>query len=842
MEFAVWSRRCKKTSVYPLLQDIRYASRSLRANRGLTLAAIVSLALGIGANTSIFSVASALLLKPLPYSDPDRLVILWNRSPGLGIAEDWFSTAQYADIRSGSTAFDALAIAIGGHINLTGGGEPERVGLIRVSSSLLPLLGAAPMYGRLFTPEEDEGAPGTARVVILHYGTWMRRFGGDAGAIGRSIVLNDQAHQIVGIMPRRFTLPREVMNTLGGAEEAEVLLPLQLGPGAPQRRNGEDYNILGRLKPGVAVARAQQQMDALTERLRREHPDFYPPRGGLTFSVVPLQEEVVGEVRRPLLILLGAVGVVLLIACANVANLVMSRAVSREKEIAIRAALGATRGRVVRQLLTESLLLAAAGGAVGLLLATWSMDAIHALGASSVPRLQEVGINLTVLSFAAAVTVLAGVAFGLYPALRLGRPDVQSALKEGGGGSGAGRGLWRRGGGTRRVLVAGQIALCVVVLVAAGLLLRSYVRAQRVPPGFNPSGVLTFGVSLVGRKYSDGARVYQTYRLLWERLRQVPGVTQAGGITALPLSQMFAWGPITVEGRPVTPDEKFINVDQRTVAGDYFAAIGIPLVSGRFFTDEDTPDTPRVVVVDQRMAEELWPGQDPVGKRIRTGGFDVTPDTPWMTVIGVAVRVRQYTLDGEEPRIAMYHWHKQRPSRALNVVMRTATSDPAGLTPAVREVIRGLDPDLPIYSVRTMQERVDESLAQRRFAVSLLGLFAGLAFGLAAIGTYGLIAYLVSQGRREIGIRIALGATPARVAGMVVGGGMRLAATGLAIGLVAALLLTRFMESLLFGVDPADPTTFAAIIGLLVVMAFTATYVPARRAAKIDPITSLRSE
>jgi predicted permease len=812
------------------------------ASRGLTAAAILSLALGIGANTSIFSVASALLLKPLPYSDPDRLVILWNRSPGLGIAEDWFSTAQYFDIRNSSTAFDSLAAAIGGHINLTGGGEPERVGMIRVSSSLLPLLGAKPLYGRLFTVEEDEGTAGASRSVILHYGTWMRRFGGDPGAVGRSLILNDQAYQIVGIMPRSFTLPREVMNTLGGAEEAEVLLPLQLGPGAAQRRNGEDYNILGRLKPGVTVAQAQQEMDALTERLRREHPDFYPPRGGLTFSVVPLHQEVVGEVRQPLLILLGAVGVVLLIACANVANLVMSRAVSREKEIAIRGALGATRTRVIRQLLTESLVLAIAGGAVGLLFATWSMEAMHGLGASSVPRLQQVRIDLAVLAFAAVVTILAGVVFGLYPALRLGRPDLQAALKEGGRGSGAGRVVWGRGGGVRRLLVAGQIALCVVVLIGAGLLVRSYVHAQQVAPGFNPAGVLTFGVSLVGRKYADGARVYETYRLLWENLREVPGVTAAGGVTALPLSQMFAWGPITVEGRPVTPDEKFINVDQRTVAGDYFAAMSIPLASGRFFTDDDTPASPRVVVVDQRMAEELWPGQDPVGKRIRTGGFDVTPDTPWMTVIGVAGRVRQYTLDGDEPRIAMYHWHKQRPARALNVVMRSATTDPASLAPAAREVIKGLDPDLPIYNVRTMQDRVDESLAQRRFAMSLLGLFAALAFGLAAIGTYGVIAYLVSQGTREIGIRMALGATPARVAGMVVGGGMRVAAIGILAGLAAALVVTRYMESLLFGVEATDPATFAVIIGLLVLMALAATYVPARRAAKIDPISSLRSE
>jgi predicted permease len=330
--------------------------------------------------------------------------------------------------------------------------------------------------------------------------------------------------------------------------------------------------------------------------------------------------------------------------------------------------------------------------------------------------------------------------------------------------------------------------------------------------------------------------------MLWEKLREVPGVTAAGGVTALPLSQMFAWGPITVEGRPVTPEEKFINVDQRTVAGDYFAAMAIPLVRGRFFTDEDTRDTPPVVVVDERMADQLWPGQDPVGRRIRTGGFDVRPDTPWMTVIGVTGRVRQYTLDGEEPRIAMYHWHKQRPSRALNVVMRAATSDPARLAPAARQVIKSLDPDLPIYNIKPMQARLDESLARRRFAVTLMSLFAALAFGLAAIGTYGVIAYLVSQGTREIGIRMALGATPERVAAMVVRGGMILAALGIAAGLAGALLMTRFMESLLFGIEATDPVTFVAIVGLLLFMAFAAAYVPARRAARIDPLISLRAE
>ena len=820
------------------LQDLRYALRSFRTAPGLVIAAVLSLGLGIGANTAIFSVASALLLRPLPYADPDRLVILWNRSPGLGIDEDWFSTAQYFDIRNSSSSFDQVAVAIGANVNLTGDGEPERVGSVRVSSNLLPMLGAQAGIGRLFTPEEDTSdAPPTA---ILHHGTWMRRYGGDPGAIGKSLVLNGRSYQIVGVMPRAFTLPREVLPTLGGAEEAEILLPVALGPKAPQTRNGEDYNIMARLKPGVTIAQAQSEMDALTARLRGEHPDFYPANGGLTFGVVPLKQQVVGDVTAPLMILIGAVAVVLLIACANVANLLMSRAVARGPEIAVRSALGASRGRVVRQLLTESVLLAAAGGVIAVVIGLFSIEAIHTLGTKSVPRLAEIRMDGLVLFFTALISLVSGLLFGMVPALRLGRADLQTALRTDGRGSAGTQTMWGRGGGMRRLLVAAQLALCVMVLIAAGLLVRSFARVQQVSPGFNPSGVLTLELTMTGRKYTEAARVYETYRLLWERLRQLPGISAAGGVTALPLSQMFAWGPITVEGRPVTPDERFINVDQRTVAGDYFAAMEIPLVAGRFFTDEDTPTSPRVVVVDERMAEQLWPGQDPVGKRIRTGGFDVTPDTPWMTVIGVTGRVRQYTLDGVEPRIAMYHWHKQRPGRALNVVVRTASADPAVAAPAVRAVLQELDPDLPIYNVKTMQGRVDESLARRRFAMTLLSLFALLAFGLAAIGTYGVMAYVVSQGTREIGIRMALGASPGRVSRMVVVSGMVMAAIGIGAGMGGALLFTRFMQSQLFNVEATDPPTYAAIAGLLAVTALIAAWVPARRAARIDPIEVLR--
>jgi predicted permease len=820
-----------------LLQDVRLALRAFARTPSFTAAAVLSIALAVGANSAIFSVASALLLRPLPYADADRLAILWNRSPGLGITEDWFSTAQYFDIRNGSRSFDGVAAAIGANFNLTGGGEPERVGTIRMTSNLLPMLGVRPLHGRLFTAEDDtaEGGGGSA---ILHYDTWMRRYGGDPAAVGMPLVLNGQTYRIVGVLPRGFSLRREVMPTLGNAADAEVALPLPLGPKAAEVRNGEDYNILAKLRPGVTVQQAQAEMDAITLRLRREYPQFYPANGGLTFSVVPLQEQVVGGIRRSLVLLVAAVGFVLLIACANVANLLLSRAHDRQREMAVRASLGASRGRIVAQLLTESTVLALAGGAVGLVFAWWSVEGIRALGAQSVPRLHEVAIDVRVILFTFAASAGAGVLAGLLPALRVGRSDLNTSLKDAGRGSSGMSAVWGRGQRMRRLLVVGELALAVMVLAGAGLLVRSFARVQQVPPGFNPSNVLTLELTMSGRKYADAQLVIEAYRQVWQRLGRLPGVVATGGVSALPLSQMMAWGPITVEGRPLPEGQAFINVDIRTVSGDYFRAMGIPLVDGRLFTDHDTRETERVIIVDEHMASQLWPGESAVGKRVRTGGFDVRPDTPRMTVVGVVGRVKQDALDADS-RMAYYRPHRQATSRALNVVVRSE-GDPSRLAPAVTAQIRELDPDLPIYNLRTMQARVDESLARRRFAMLMLSLFAGLALGLAAIGVYGVIGYLVSQGTRELGIRIALGATPRSILGFVVRHGLAATAVGLAVGLAGALVLTRFMRSLLFDVEAWDPLTFTIIAVVLAGVALLATWVPARRAVRIDPVTALR--
>jgi putative ABC transport system permease protein len=821
-----------------LLQDLRYAVRSFSATPGFTLAAILSLAIGIGANTAIFTVANALLIRPLSYTDADRLVILWNRSPGLGITEDWFSTAQYFDIRNGHQGFEDVAIAIGANFNLTGDGNPERVGTIRVSSNLLPMLGARAEVGRLFGPESDR--PGVAGTAVLAHGTWMRRYGGDPGAIGRTLMLNGQPYQVIGVLPASFSIPREVMPTLGKAENSEILLPLPLAADAARIRNREDYNLIGKLKRGVTVDAAQQEMDGITARLRRDHPGVYPPNGGLTFSIVPLQEQVVGNVKRSLVVLVGAVGFVLLIACANVANLLLSRALARQREIAVRSALGADRLRIVRQLLTESLVLSVAGGVVGLLLAFWSLEGIRALGARSVPRLHEIGINAAVLQFTLVLSMLSGLVFGVVPALRLGRIDLDSTLKSAARGSSGIGAVWGRGQNVRRLLVVTELALSVMLLIGAGLLIRSFARLQQVQPGFNPSGVLTFELTMSGRKYADGKVALETYNRIWERLRSVPGVTAAGGVSALPLSEMMAWGPITIEGRPLVAGEAFINVDIRTVGGSYFDAMQIPLVKGRFFDTRDTSTAQRAIVIDEHMAGQLWPHDDPIGKRVRTGGMDASPDAPWMTVVGVVGRVKQDALDSE-PRMAMHWAHTQVPTRAMTVVVRTSTS-PDAATPAVRNAIRAIDTELPVHDVRTMEQRVDESLARRRFSMLLLTLFAALALGLSAIGIYGVIAYLVTQGTRELGIRMALGATPQRIRLLVVGQGMTIALAGVAIGLAGALALTRFMRALLFGVRASDPLTFTAIAVLLGAIALLASYVPARRAARIDLVEALRRE
>jgi predicted permease len=815
--------------------DLRDALRGFAGHRGFLAAAVLSLALGVGANTAIFSVASALLLRPLPYPQSDRLVILWNRSPGLGITEDWFSSGQYLDIKNAGSGLEQVAIAYGANENLTGDGEPERIATVRVSSNLLPMLGVTPAVGRLFTEEEDRQTP--ANTAMLGYGTWVRRYGADPKVIGRKFELNGRPFEIIGVLPESFSLPHEVLPTLGNAADADLVIPFPLAPNAAQTRNREDYNIIAQLKPGATIEQVQREMDTLTARLRQDFPAFYPPNGNLTFAVVPLQEQVVGGVRRSLAILIGAVACVLLIACANVANLLLSRGVSRQKELAIRAALGASRGRIVRQLLTESVLLGLAGGALGLLFAYWGLGWMQALGTRSVPRLHEIRINGGVLLFTLTLSIVSAAIFGLAPALRASRQDLQSELKDGHGAA-AGLAPWGRRQRPRQLLVVAELALAVMLLVAAGLLIRSFAQLQRVPTGFNADRVLTLGITLTGRKYPDTAKVRTAYSELWPRLARVPGVSAAGGVSSLPLSNMMAWGPIVIEGRVPAANERFINVDRRVAGGDYFRVMEIPLRQGRLFTDADTAAAPGVAVIDERMAQQLWPAGDAIGKRIRSAGIDASDTAPWITIVGVVANVKQDALDADS-RMALYLAQSQTTPRNINIVLRTP-GDPAALTTAVRKEIHDIDPDLPIYDVRTMTERVDASLARRRFSMLLLTIFAALASGLAALGIYSVVAFLVAQGTKEMGIRIALGATPRGIGLLVLRHGLVMAAAGIALGVAGAFVLTRVMRSLLFGVAASDPVTYGLASVLVVVTALAACYVPARRAARLDPMRSLR--
>ena len=819
-----------------LLQDLRYGLRLLVLQPAFTTVAVLSLAIGIGANTAVFSVAHALLLRPLPYAHADRLAILWNRSPGLNIAEDWFSTAQYYDIRNNNTTFEDVAIALGSMVNLTGdGSEAERIGVIRTSSNLLPLLGVRPALGRFFVADDD--TPGRPPSAILSHGTWTRRYGSDRGVIGRTIFLNGQSAEIIGVLPASFSLPREVLPTLGVVEDGEILLPLPMAPNAPTFRGREDYNILARLKPGVTARQAQAEMDVLTARLRTEHPNTYPPNGGLTFSVVPLLDQVVGDVRRPVLILAGAVGFVLLIACANVGNLMLARALGRRREITVRAAMGASRGRVMRQLLTESVLLATAGGVLGLLLAIGGIAWMQYLQPPDVPRLRDIGITWEVLLFTLALCGTSALLFGLAPALGVGRMDLQASLRNDTRSGSAG--ILGRGGRLRRAVVAAELALSVVLLVGAGLLVRSFGQLARVSPGFEPGGLLTFELSLAGPKYPNGPAAQEAFQQLWQRFDALPGVVASGGITSLPLSGYFAWGPITIEGHIPPGGQDFINADMRIAGGRYFDAMRLPIVAGRAFSDADIPDAPRAVIVDERLAQEYWPGRDPIGKRLRTGPISAGSDN-WMTVVGVAGRVKQYGLDGDG-RIAIYIPQRQAAARSVYVVIRT-TGDPGALVPDVRGAVSEFDRDLPIYRVKTMETRVSESLARPRFAMTLLTVFAAIALVLAAIGTYGVMAYLVSQSTRELGIRMALGASGRSVLTLVLRQGVVVTVAGLAAGVAGAWMLTRLMRSMLFGIGHTDPLTFFTVGGILGLVALVATLGPARRAAQVDPTIAMRSE
>jgi predicted permease len=692
------------------------------------------------------------------------------------------------------------------------------------------MLGAKPLMGRVFLPEED--APGKPDTIVLSYGLWKEAFGGDKNILGRGVTLGGKPRAVVGVLRQDFMLNHEVIPVVGGIDKAEIFLPLALDAKEEVDYGSENFNVLARLKPNVTMRQAQADIDIIAARLREEkHRDRT-----FTISVVPLMEQVVGSTRNSILILLGAVALVLLIACANVANLLLSRAGGRQKEIAVRRALGAGRSRVVVQLLTESVLLGVLGGAAGLVLSAWSLYLVRAIHPGNIPRMDEIGMDYRVLAFTLAISILTGVVFGLAPAFRASRVDLNSALKAGGRSSRSGGGLSVKHDKLRGALVIAELAVSLTLLAGAGLLIRSFARLISVPPGFNTDHVISMEVPTPSAKHDkDGAERVRFYQSLSERVKNLPGIRGQGAISSLPLTPAVGWGGIDIEGYVPPANQPELQVDQREVTPDYFRTMQIPLISGRFFSDGDADKSQPVAIIDQKMADRFWPRGDAVGKRVRQGDRDT-----WKTIAGVVGVVKEYGLD-TDTRMVVYYPDAQKAPGSMFLVART-TDDPAKMADAIVEQVRALDPDVPVYDIATMEQRFHDSVARQRFATAMLGAFAAFALILAAVGVYGVMSFLVTQGTPDIAIRMALGAQRSSILSLVFQQGMALALIGIAAGITGALILTRLMASLLFNVSATDPLTFAGVALLLLVAAVSACYFPARRAMRVDPMVALRYE
>jgi len=809
------------------LQDLRYAFRVLRKNVVLTLVILASLGIGIGANSAIFSVVNALLLKPLPYPYPDRLAAIWLHSPGIGILRDWPSPGQYVDIQNQNHSFDQMAIAQSRTWILTCREQPERVDVLRTQSTLLTMFGAKPQLGRLLLPDEDQ--PGRPMVAILSYGAWQRLFSADPNIVGKSITMNGKTITVVGVLERSFLLNAEVMPSEGPMDKVDMFLPLPLGPDAAQERGDENYNIVVRLKPGVTVQQAQADVNLIANEIRIK--DKRDASYGM--DVIGLQKQVVGDVRRTLLVLLGSVALVLLIACANVANLLLARAAGREKEVAIRTALGAGWQRIARQLLTESILLGLLGGAAGLVVARLSLWAVRTMNPGNIPRLDEIGIDGTVLAFTFGLALATGILFGLAPVWRAIKLDPNSSLKTGGRSGQVDSGLYLKRHRLRSLLVVSELAISLMLLIGAGLLIRSFVRLQSVPPGFTTTNVMSMEVVVSDPKYRDDKLTATFWREVESRIARLPGVTSEGAVSALPLTGMVGWGGIKVEGYNPPPGQE-LQVDQRDASTNYFGTMQIPLISGRFFSDQDNSDSAQVAIIDQKFAQRFWPHGDAVGKHLWHD-----PKKP-ITVVGVVGVVKQYGLD-TDGKIAVYFPSAQDFGRGTYLVARSAASNP-GLASAMTSEIHAVDPSAVVYGVRSMQDRLYESLARQRFASTMLGAFAVFALLLAAVGLYGVMSFLVTQSTHDIGILVALGARRENILRLVVRQGMQLTLVGIFAGLVGAAALTRAIAALLFNVSAMDAATFLTVPAVLAAVAFCALVIPAWRASNVDPIVALRQE
>ncbi|HEV8702066.1 MAG TPA: ABC transporter permease [Candidatus Polarisedimenticolia bacterium] len=813
-----------------LVQDMKYALRALVRNPGFTLVAVVALALGIGANSAIFSVVNAVLLRPLPYPEPDRLMSVWQNNRVRGWHQDVVTPLDFIEWRDTSRSFASMAAYFGAGFNVRTGTEVERLRGADVSVDFFRVLGAPPVTGRDFSAA-DEGSSG-GRVVVLGHALWQRRFGGDPHAVGSSVTLNSESFTIVGIAPPGLQFP-EKSDLWTLAKNRIPTNPFVPADTDITKMRGLHYlYAIARLKDGVPMTQAQAEMDTIAARQEKENPQTNSETG---VEIIPLHESIVGEVRPALLIFLGAVGLVLLIACANVANMSLARAAARRREIAVRTALGASRRRIVRQCLTESVLLSLVGGAAGLLFALWGTDLLAALAPEAIPGGQSVGIDLWVLGFTLALSVLTGVLFGLLPALQASAAEPQDVLREGGRTSSAGR----RARLMRGSLVVSEMAVALVLLTGAGLLVKSFLRLQRIDPGLAIDRLLTLRIRIPDARYSQQEKQIRFYDDVLRRIQGLPGVTAAGLTSDLPLGGTDSFLGFGIEGRPQEKLGQGPEGGWHQVSPDYFRTMGIPLLRGRGFDARDLRQAPGVAVVSQTLARRYWPGEDPIGRRI-TFGTDDKGESYWTTIVGVVADVRQKGLHAE-PRPEIYVSSMQSPSRYATLIVRSGL-DPAGLAASVRREVQGVDPDIPLYDVKTMREVLDGSLAARRFNMALLALFAAVAVLLAGVGLYGVLAYMVTQRTHEIGVRMALGARPRDVLRLVVGQGMALALGGVLLGILGALALTRVLSTLLVGVAATDPWTFGIVVPLLSAVALLACYVPARRAARVDPLIALRYE
>ena len=807
-----------------LLQDARFGFRMLWKKPGFTVVVVLALGLGIGANTAIFSVVNTVLLRPLPYKNSDRLVWLSEQNQNAGIKEETLSPPNYLDWKTQSESFEDMGAFASSRLTLTSGsGEPERINAAVVTDGFFSVLQAEPRIGRTFTPDEDK--PGKNRVIILSEGLFARRFGSDPSIIGSPITINGNAYTVVGVMHKTFMPPRP-----DDRRPPEAWVPLGADY-AQSNRRGDFLSVVGRLKPGVSFEPARAEMATITERLEQQYPNT---NTGWRAIVMPLHERIVGDVKPALIVLLGAVCFLLLIACANVANLLLARSTAREKEIAIRAALGARRGRIVQQLLTESVILGLNGGALGLLLAFWGIPVLTSLSPGGIPRINESAVDARVLAFTLGVSLLTGLIFGLLPALHASNPNLNETLKEGGRGSLESV----RGGRLRSVLASAEVALALVLLIGAGLMARSFLRLQDVNPGFDAQRVLTVGLYLPTTKYKEGSAVLAFYDDLLSKTQSLPGVVSAAAIDTLPLDGGGNVLGFVIENRlPQSPGDNTADAEVRVVTRDYFHTMEIHLLRGRLFEDQDGPDATQAIVINQTMANRYFPGEDPIGKRINLGN---PQSNPWLTIVGI-VRDTHHEGLNVDPYSQIYGVQTQGPRRSLNLIVR-ASGDPMSLVPAIRSRIAEIDRDLPMANVRTMEQVLADSILRPRFNMLLITIFAVVAMTLASVGVYGVISYSVSQRTHEIGIRIALGAHSGDILKMVVLQGLKLALVGVGIGLMAAFALTRVMEGLLFGVQATDPMTFGAISAGLTTIVIMASYLPALRATKVDPMVSLRSE